>query len=79
MFEAKLVEFQIWLFSWMIPRATENAMAGHMWPAAVICPPLFKTIIQKPITQHSVFPKCMIRCVVFDCRVTKVVYDDTHP
>jgi len=24
--------FQIWRFSWMLPRATENAVADHMWP-----------------------------------------------
>jgi len=38
MFEAKLEEFKIWLFSLVIPRATENAMAGHMWPAGRYLP-----------------------------------------
>jgi len=27
----KLRIFQVW--NWMLPRATENTVAGHMWPA----------------------------------------------
>jgi len=30
--------FQIRRFSWMLPRATENAMAGHIWPAGRYLP-----------------------------------------
>ena len=29
--------FQIWKFSWNLPRATENAVSGHIWPVG----PLF--------------------------------------
>jgi len=30
--------FQIWRLSWMLPRATENTVAGHMWPAGIYLP-----------------------------------------
>jgi len=30
----------------MRPRATENAVAGHMWPRAANCPPLPYAMIQ---------------------------------
>ena len=42
-------------------------------------PAIFYTIIYNPSCLHSIFPKCMITwVVVFEGRVTRVVYDDTH-
>ena len=31
-------KIQIWGFSWMLLRATENAVAGHIWPAGRYLP-----------------------------------------
>jgi len=40
---------------------------------------MFQTVIWKTSSLYSIFPKCVISCViVFDVRVNKVDYDDTH-
>jgi len=39
--------FQIWRLFWMFPRATENTLVGHMWPAASICPPLLYSTVHR--------------------------------
>ena len=32
------MNFQIWRFFWMLLRAIENAVAGHIWPAGRYLP-----------------------------------------
>ena len=56
----------------MLARATLNGLAGRLVargpPVAQLC-----------FSLYSIFPKCMISCVVvFDGRVTRFVYDAKH-